>query len=86
MSTSRRLVKTYINADVAPKLIDLENVFPSNGDVEDGWKLGFCYLVEGLLLAYELTSKVNIDFLSFVEDEDFFSISLRLRLILQDLC
>ena len=39
-----------MNGDVVPKLIDLENVFVSCGDVENGWKLDFCYLVESLLL------------------------------------
>ena len=72
MSMSRRLVKTYINDDVAPKLTDLGNAFVSCDNVEDGWKLGICYLVEGLLLADEPTSKVKLDFLSFVEDEEFF--------------
>ena len=65
MSISRRLVETYMNGDVAPKLIDLGNAFLS---CEDGWKLG----LEGLLLADEPTSKVNLDFLSFVEDAKFF--------------
>ena len=75
-----------MNDDVASKLTSLENVFVSCNDVEDGWKLGLCYLVEGLLLADEPTSKVNLDFLSLVEDREFFfSIYLGLGLILQDL-
>ena len=72
MSMSRRLVETYMNGDVDMKVTDLENAFLSCEDVEDGWKLGLCYLVEGLLLADEPTSKVNLDFLSFIKDEDFF--------------
>ena len=36
MSTSRRLVETYMNGDVVPKLTDLENIFLSCEDVEDG--------------------------------------------------
>ena len=39
MSTSRRLMETYINGDVAPKLTNLENAFLSCKDVGDGWKL-----------------------------------------------
>ena len=62
----------YLNGDVALKLTDLENAFLSCENVEDGWKLDLSYLVEGLLLADEPTSKVNLDFLSFVEDEEFF--------------
>ena len=61
-----------MNDDVAPKLTDLENSFLSCEDVEDSWKLDFCYLVEGLLLAYKPTSKVNLAFFSFIEDEEFF--------------
>ena len=72
MSTNRRLVETYMNGDVAPKLTDLENAFLSCEDVDDGWKLSLCYWVEGLLLVDEPTSKVNLDFLSFVKDEEFF--------------
>ena len=49
-----------MNNDVAPKLTDLENAFVSCDDVEDGWKLDLCYLVEGLLLADEPKSKVNL--------------------------
>ena len=58
-----------MNDNVAPT--NLENAFLSCEDVEDGQKLGFCYLVEGLLLSYEPMSKVTIDFLSFVKDEEF---------------
>ena len=72
MSSSRRFWEIYINDVVHPKLLDLEDAFLSCQDVEDCWKLGLCYLVEGLLLADESWSKVNIDFLSFVEDEEFF--------------
>ena len=72
MTISRRLVETYMNNDVTSKLTDLENAFLSCEDVEDCWKLGLCYLVENLLFADEPTSKVNLDFLLFVEDEEFF--------------
>ena len=72
ISMSRRLMETYMNDYIASKLADLENSFLNCEDVEDSWKLGFCYLVEGLLLADKPTSKVNLDFLSFIEDEDFF--------------
>ena len=58
-----------MNGDVHLKLSYLEDAFLSYKNVEDYWKLGFYYLVEGLLLADEPWSKVNIDFLSFVEDE-----------------
>ena len=61
-----------MNGDVHPKLSELEDAFLSYQDVEDCWKLDLCYLVEGLLLADESQSEVNIDFLSFVEDEEFF--------------
>ena len=72
ISTSRRPLETYMNGNVAPKLSDLEDAFLSCEDVEDYWKLGNLYLVESLLLADKPTSKVNLDFLSFVEDEEFF--------------
>ena len=72
MSSSGRLGETYMNDDVHPKLSDLEDAFLSCGDVEDCWKPSLCCLVEGLLLIDEPTSKVNLDFLSFIEDEDFF--------------
>ena len=77
-----------MNGDIVPKVTNLENAFVNYDDMEDSWKLDLCYLVEGLLLADEPTSKVNLDFFSFVEDEDFFffSIFLGLELILQDLC
>ena len=60
-----------MNGDVALKLTNLENTFVSCDEVEDDSKLGLYYLVEGLLLVDEPTSKVNLDFLSFVEDEGF---------------
>ena len=60
-----------MNGDVAPKLTNLETTFISYKDMEDGWKFGLCYLVESLVLVDEPTTKVN-DFLSFVEDEEFF--------------
>ena len=63
MSTSRRLVETYMNGDITLKLIDLGNAFVGFDDVEDGWKFGLCHLVGGLLLADEPTSKVKLDFL-----------------------
>ena len=72
MSMSRRLMETYMNNNIASKLTNLENAFLTCEDVEDCWKLGLCYLVESLLLADEPTSKYNLDFLSFVEDEFFF--------------
>ena len=60
MSTSRRPVETYMNSDVALKLTNLENAFLSCEDVEDGWKLDLCYLVEDLLLLDEQTSRVHL--------------------------
>ena len=61
-----------MNGDIAPKLTDLENAFLSCKDVEDGCKLGLYYLVEGMLLPDEPTSKVNLNFFLFVEDEERF--------------
>ena len=63
MSSNRRLWETYMNENLHPKLVDLEDAFLSYQDVEDCWKLGFYYLVEGLLLVDEPWSKVNINFL-----------------------
>ena len=65
-------IPTYNCHRISLKLTDLENAFVSCDDVEDGWKLDLYHLVENLLLADELTSKVNLDFLSFVEEEEFF--------------
>ena len=61
-----------MNGDVSSKLADLEEAFLSCQDMDDYWKLSLCYLVERLLLAHEPWSTVNIDFLSFVEDDFFF--------------
>ena len=36
ISISRRLVETYMNGDVAPKVINLENALLSCQDVKDG--------------------------------------------------
>ena len=72
ISMSRRLAETYMNDDVASKQADLENSFLNCENVKDSWKLGFCYLIEGLLLVDKPTSTVNLDFISFIEDEDFF--------------
>ena len=48
----------------------------------------FAIWLKVLLLVDVPTSKVNFDFLSFVEDDEFFFFfkSLGLGLILQDLC
>ena len=67
-----------MNDDVASKLSDLEDAFLSCEDIEDCWKLDLCYLDEGLLLADEPTSKVNLNYLFFF----FFLVSLGLGLIL----
>ena len=76
-----------MNSDVALKPSNLEYAVLTCEDVEDYWKLGLFYLVERLLLTDEPTSKVNLDFISFFKNEEFFffSISLGLGLILQDL-
>ena len=85
MSSSKRLVDDYMGVDASPKLGDFEEAFLHYMDVEDCWKLGLCYFVEAVLLADEPWSKVNIDLLSYVEDEDFFfSISLGYGLLSQD--
>ena len=85
MSRSKRLQQTYLNGDASLKLGELEAAFLNYVDIEDCWKLGLCYFVEAVLLADEPWSKVNIDLLSYVEDEEFFfSISLRYGLLSQD--
>ena len=85
MSSSTRLRETYLNGVASLKLANLEEAFQSCEYVEDCWKLGLCYLVEPVLLVDAPWSKVNIDFLSYVEEEEFFfSISLGYRLLSQD--
>ena len=85
MSSSKRLLETYLNGDESPKLFYLAEVFQNCQDVEDCWKLRLYYLVEAVLLADEPWSKVNIDFLLYVEDDEFFfSISLGYGLLSQD--
>ena len=54
MSRNRRLLEAYMNGNTYPKLSDLEDAFLYCRNVEDCWKLGLCYLVEGLLLGDEL--------------------------------
>ncbi|PON75434.1 hypothetical protein TorRG33x02_245280 [Trema orientale] len=52
--------------------VELEAAFLNCGDTEDAWKLGLCYLVDSLLLVGESTKKIDLDILSYIENEDEF--------------
>ncbi|PON78035.1 Ulp1 protease family, C-terminal catalytic domain containing protein [Parasponia andersonii] len=74
MSSSMRLMETYLNNVTNVRSGELEAIFLNCEDKEDVWKLGLCYLVDGLLMAQESNTKIMMDMLSFVEnEEDFFN-------------
>ncbi|PON59636.1 LOW QUALITY PROTEIN: hypothetical protein PanWU01x14_158480 [Parasponia andersonii] len=75
MSSSIRLRETYLNNAANMRSSELEAAFLNYEEKEDVWKLGLCYLVDGLLMAQESSTKIIMDMLSFVEnEEDFFII------------
>ncbi|PON54470.1 hypothetical protein TorRG33x02_302530 [Trema orientale] len=75
MTCSMRLRETYLNNKANVRSGELEAAF-LNCEEEDKWKLGLCYLVDGLLMAHESSTKILMDMLSFVEnEEDFFNYS-----------
>ena len=74
MSASTRLRETYLNNEAMVRSGELEAAFVNCEEKEDVWKLGLCYLVDGLLMAQESGTKIQMDMLSFVEnEEDFFN-------------
>lgn len=74
MTTSMRLRETYLNNEANVRSGELEAAFVNCEEKEDVWKLGLCYLVDGLLMAQESSTKILMDMLSFVEnEEDFFN-------------
>ncbi|PON34062.1 hypothetical protein PanWU01x14_347620 [Parasponia andersonii] len=74
MSSSMRLRETYLNNAANMRSGELEAAFLNCEEKEDVWKLGLCYLVDGLLMVQESSTKIIMDMLSFVEnEEDFFN-------------
>ncbi|PON50136.1 hypothetical protein TorRG33x02_315590 [Trema orientale] len=74
MTCSMRLRETYLNNEANVRSGELEAAFLNCEEKEDIWKLGLCYLVDGLLMAHESSTKILMDMLSFVEnEEDFFN-------------
>ncbi|PON57913.1 Ulp1 protease family, C-terminal catalytic domain containing protein [Parasponia andersonii] len=74
MSSSMRLRETYLNNKANVRSSELEAAFLNCEEKEDVRKLGFCYLVDGLLMAQESSTKILMDMLYFVEnEEDFFN-------------
>ncbi|PON62407.1 Ulp1 protease family, C-terminal catalytic domain containing protein [Parasponia andersonii] len=72
MSSSMRLRETYLNNAANVRSCELEAAFLNCEEKEDVWKLGLCYLVDGLLMAQESSTKIMMDMLSFVENEEEF--------------
>ncbi|PON36494.1 hypothetical protein PanWU01x14_328030 [Parasponia andersonii] len=74
MSSSMRLRETHLNNEANVRFCELDTSFLNCEEKEDVWKLGLCYLVDGLLMAHESSTKILMDMLSFVEnEEDFFN-------------
>ncbi|PON93430.1 hypothetical protein TorRG33x02_107080 [Trema orientale] len=57
MSGSTRLRETYLNNEAVVRSGELKAAFLNCEEKEDVWKLGLCYLVDGLLMAQELATK-----------------------------
>ncbi|PON51358.1 hypothetical protein PanWU01x14_217250, partial [Parasponia andersonii] len=72
MSSSMRLRETYLNNAAFVRSGELEAAFLNCEEKEDVWKLGLCYLVDGLLMAQESSTKIMMDMLSIVENEEEF--------------
>ncbi|PON78353.1 hypothetical protein PanWU01x14_019910 [Parasponia andersonii] len=72
MSSSMRLRETYLNNAANVRFGELEAAFLNCKETEDVWKLGLCYLIDGLLMAQESSTKIMMDMLSFVENEEEF--------------
>ncbi|XP_062076473.1 uncharacterized protein LOC133781482 [Humulus lupulus] len=70
--TSDRLIKEYFNDEETVKLMHLEAALKNCTIVEDAYKLGLCFFVEGVLLAREGKLNVWIDSLKMVEDTEYF--------------
>ncbi|PON65886.1 Ulp1 protease family, C-terminal catalytic domain containing protein [Parasponia andersonii] len=74
MSSSMRLRETYLNNAANVRSGELEAAFLNCEEKEDVWKLGLYYLVDRLLMVQESSTKIMMDMLSFVEnEEDFFN-------------
>ncbi|PON34685.1 hypothetical protein PanWU01x14_342370 [Parasponia andersonii] len=72
MSSSMRLRETYLNNTANVRSGELEAAFLNCEEKEDVWKLGLCYSVDGLLMTQESSTKIMMDMLSFVENEEEF--------------
>ncbi|XP_062083121.1 uncharacterized protein LOC133789317 [Humulus lupulus] len=72
--TSSRIIETYFNVQSNKyiKFLMLERAFTMCDQVEDLWKLGLVYFVEGVLMATENEGFIWRDSLLMVEELDYF--------------
>ena len=68
--TNDRIGKECFNCEVKVSFGKLEDALKECTDPEDAFKLGLCYLIEGVLYAYEKTTNIWGDVLKLVEDLD----------------